>query len=754
MSSNFVEMFCRETENFQKNFKEINERDNTKLINCLSNILIDKEAIRNNYKIIIDFLIKNHKKIYTIFKDEEKKKNSNLLFNIDKIKDILKNMTTLNNDFPALNEYYNGLFKIIYKKKIYGINYEKIKLPIKEQIEKELNNLKRIYINYSFDSINEDNNFNLVYNCLSNFKNESFEMKEIFNEIIFILCHYYPFFSELQRKNLRIKYNNYFENSIIRDSILFPFEIHSFPKKEIKEEDLVFFLKEYGFRISKEEIFILYYYYTFTNKLYSNKFKSKLKFFLMIMIELNKLEGDSFFNHFYIIKKLYETEKIISIDNNLIIKLNDIFESEDIYLYKTIFKTFLTDFYLIPKKLSLLEKDNLTFIFGFIELFYINKTITPEKLRNNLINLEKTILKTFKESIKIENNIYESIKIDKSIKTIFDEIQKKIRRIESYGFKIKLYPFGSVTQGLGSSTSDLDTYLEIKGNKYTIDDNKINILNNISNLIKQLDPQMTNYITNRLCLFSFTYKNLKIDINYYGICSVLGSNFLLKYSLIDARFPILAIFIKDILNKYNIKNNEKSKIYLNSFSWMCILLCFLQDIIYPPILPKFNNEEYIIKKNISVGGGVKGKPKKDFVDVFNSEKIEEFYFYDLKKINKLIQEKKFISQNKMTVSEIFLLFCKFIGFYFNYKNICVNCSFEFQGFVSKNIMTLTNLKGDLKGRKFYNNVFLKNNSKNIFIREPFDHTYNPAKEVSIENMDKIIDTFKLIYKNIIENGIV
>ena len=113
MSSNFVEMFCRETENFQKNFKEINERDNTKLINCLSNILIDKEAIRNNYIIIIDFLIKNPKKIYTIFKDEEKKKNSNLLFNIDKIKDILKNITTLNNEFPALNEYYNGLFKII-----------------------------------------------------------------------------------------------------------------------------------------------------------------------------------------------------------------------------------------------------------------------------------------------------------------------------------------------------------------------------------------------------------------------------------------------------------------------------------------------------------------------------------------------------------------------------------------------------------------------------------------------------------------
>ena len=63
MSSNFVEMFCRETENFQKNFKEINERDNTKLINCLSNILIDKEAIRNNYIIIIDFLIKNYLKM-------------------------------------------------------------------------------------------------------------------------------------------------------------------------------------------------------------------------------------------------------------------------------------------------------------------------------------------------------------------------------------------------------------------------------------------------------------------------------------------------------------------------------------------------------------------------------------------------------------------------------------------------------------------------------------------------------------------
>ena len=97
---------------------------------------------------------------------------------------------------------------------------------------------------------------------------------------------------------------------------------------------------------------------------------------------------------------------------------------------------------------------------------------------------------------------------------------------------------------------------------------------------------MVTRVTTRLCLFTFEYRKVKIDLNFYGICSVLGSSLLREYSLYDARLSILGVTLKSVIKKYKIKNTDNMKNYLNSFSWMLLLITFLQDVIDPPVLPK------------------------------------------------------------------------------------------------------------------------------------------------------------------------
>ena len=752
--------FIQEFENFK------NKEDNNSKIQSLWNLLYEEEIIKSNYQHIIRFLIENAKKINKIFLEEEK--NTNLTISktlIEKIKEKLEIFTSFNSEYLALNEFFDGIFEQIYNKnknKKY-IPYKKNNYSFEELLEKDISKMKKIFNKFFIEGTKDSviNDLNTVFNIFSNFKFESFKDKNILNDIISKLCHFYPLFNKHQREKIKEKYLNYFinNNNSKIGNIIFPSEDNkiSFPKFPIDESELVNILQVY--KQSNESIFILFYFLIFTENFLNKENKAKIIYFLITILKSFRLEEDNLLKDFYYLKKFKDTSKLEIINDNNVINLKDIFSGEYITMYNKVLNNILSEFYIIPKKLKIVEPENLTFIFGLIKLYYINEKIDKKQLKENLKKLEGQIYETFKKANAIKNKTFDIIKINREIKHIFYEIQKKLNNIpslSSFNYKLILYPFGSLTQGLGNKNSDLDTYLEIKkdNKKKPCDESNIpKLLEDIYNYLKLLDPKITYYITKRLCLFSFTYKELKIDINYYGICSVLGSHLLLKYSLIDARFPILAIFLKEILNKYNIKNDETNKTYLNSFSWMCILLCFLQDIIDPPILPKLLDYNKNIKEiTIKIGGKIKGVNKENFNDVINSEKIESFYSIDFKKIDEFINNKQFISENKMTVSEIFLMFCKFIGFYFHYQTICANCSFEFQGFVPKKFLQENMLKGDIKGKNFFKKVMLKDNFENIYIREPFDHTYNPAKEVSNENMNFIIKQFKEIYFKIINNG--
>ena len=74
-------------------------------------------------------------------------------------------------------------------------------------------------------------------------------------------------------------------------------------------------------------------------------------------------------------------------------------------------------------------------------------------------------------------------------------------------------------------------------------------------------------ISFRICLITLKFENCDMDLTVTGFSPYIHSILIKEYSL----------------------NKE---IYLNSFSWMMLLITFLQDIIQFPVLPKlFSNNE-------------------------------------------------------------------------------------------------------------------------------------------------------------------
>ena len=442
-------------------------------------------------------------------------------------------------------------------------------------------------------------------------------------------------------------------------------------------------------------------------------------------------------------------------------------------------------FYRIPYPINALVNNvNIQFTFNILDLILtqekyfrnieleekLNKDIKNQllkKYRINLIKLETNIFTYYKESTSdyVNCNNGEELsgyKINKNMKKVYcslvNEINKGMRVYNNY--IIEYIPFGSITQFLSGKNGDIDLFLNLTrisydniNNKSLIEE-KTEILVKLRDILKKLDQykEMTFHQTNRLCLFTITYMDVKIDINVYGICSYYGELLLREYSLIDFRFPMLVVYLKHIISKKNIKNSEEEKIYINSFAWTNILLTFLQDILYPPLFPKLLNEKNRKIITIKVGGG-NGKEKRkvleDEIKCQNTRKFNAFEENSMEAIksNYYKGNKGLYRKNKMTVSEILLKFIEFIGYYFNYKYTIVNTSYECQSFMPKI------QKNQLKDG--FTKEFFKKCEKEediLLIREPFDHTYNPCKTVCKDKLEKIKEVFRNIYVNILENG--
>ena len=615
-----------------------------------------------------------------------------------------------------------------------------------------------------------------------------------------ILLKIYSEFMHLKNKKDSYIYNN---NNNIQEKIFFFLIINFITYKDefIKGD------KFYSF------LFIKYYYeYKDYQKFLSEKEKIKNKIYIYSEEILNKdakmeknLEKDDLEDQ----ENEEESNSSSGYEINKFLKNNLLTFIPERYLiiYNEVIKS-INNFYRIPYPLnSLVNFDNINFTFNIVDLIIFhekyNKEIEIEKNKEKK-NYKKELMKKYKENLKKleidifkfyrkSTNDYVKIEVNKGNEEVKDikekgkfvgyMINKNMRHVYTMlknklneqlkvfkDYYIEYIPFGSITQFLSGENGDIDLFLNIKRiSKNIISNNelikdKTEILKRLHNILKKIDKNISFHQTNRLCLFTITFLDVKIDINVYGICSYYGEILLREYALLDFRFPMLVVYLKHIIAKKGIKNSEEEKIYINSFAWTNILLTFLQDILEPPLFPRLLIEDNQKNINIKVGGGIGKEKRKILEDEIVSQNTRKFNvikeigyfktiennFYKKEKNEEKDKEERkkiFLGRNQMAASEILIKFIEFIGYYFNYKYTIVNTCYEFQSFMPK--IQKEKVKDD-GTRHFFRKC--DEDEDLLLIREPFDYTYNPCKTVSKEKLEIIKEVFREIYINILEKG--
>ena len=405
---------------------------------------------------------------------------------------------------------------------------------------------------------------------------------------------------------------------------------------------------------------------------------------------------------------------------------------------------------------KLSKEKNLLYIEDYLGLliFYKKLAVTPQTIKDNLIKLEKELISRFKkdkkdntDSIfkKCNSKIYKEYHINLK-EQINKEIKKEISgEVSLKNIKYYLIPFGSIVQFLGKIDSDLDLCLIIESDQLSLIKKFWTKVDNI--IFHKFDKNKEIIISQRLFTIKFEYKKMKVDLNYFGLCGMMNSTLIRYYSIIDTRFSILAYNIKNLVKELEIANNENSKEYLNSYSWMLLLITFLQDYNHIPVLPKLMGNQFN-KVNIKIFNFENKNKKQNNIKQFekildnNLLRDEEYELYEFPiEFENHYKNFKEIHNNKQTVAELFVKFIEFVAYIFKYDSLYINS--KKQCIEEKNMIVHKNLLKEENNRQ-----------KNfIFISDPFDHTYNPAKDLRNKNSgNKFFDTLRKLLKNMLENG--
>lgn len=499
------------------------------------------------------------------------------------------------------------------------------------------------------------------------------------------------------------------------------------------------------------------------NKKLLNSLYNKEKFNDFIHVEYN-YDGDGNNNFYW--NEFSLTKPSLSKIHNL--KTNDLFSYEQRKLYNYCFYQ-LKYFYSYDIKSIIACRNggnDLKFLLNFYEgVSYIDnykRKISFQKYKNILSNLEYEIFNLVKENYNINNKKSEKLyryKMYNNFKIIFNEINLKFHEnFKNYNFT--LYPYGSITKFNGSNNSDLDIYLQIDLNDK---ENAIEFIEKLFDYIKNnLDNEIDDpTISTRLCVISFKYKNILIDLNIVGNTPYLHSNLFRLYGLLDNRFSILVLCIKYIIKEMGLKSIANETSFLNSFSWEMLLKAFLQDIIKPPVLPKLIENSEQKRINIKLGNlfinNDGGKNLRNFIyDIYNEKiNIPDLNYDEAKKIyRKTIKEK-----NKMPVSELLLKFLFFVIFIFKGDSIYVNNTKDKEGF--ENIIAIFKPKTvqDKKFRYYFRTKYRKYDSKKgvkkegVFVfRDPFDAHYNSGQSFKESHEELFYNKLKKVYYHLMETG--
>ena len=498
--------------------------------------------------------------------------------------------------------------------------------------------------------------------------------------------------------------------------------------------------------VEPEEKFINCFYDLYIIKVFLSNYQSTFK----DTISLRE-------NFFYFGNKRILKKEEIEINNYLQLLFDDSEINQSALTKKRIeyFYSFENIF-----KFQEINSNNISFMLRNNELEYFKNTVlfnmnnhTGASFKQNLIELEDELFNNARSKLGYaSSDILDNFEIPSNIRDKFNQLDEELHsRFRDYYFN--LYPFGSITQFLNVDNSDLDIYLEVDCDNAR----RIKFINSLAFYIKDnIDENYQNVNSNRICLLSFSYQGLKVDLSCIGLCPYLHSNILRTYAQMDARFSILAINIKLLIRKLELVNTEGNKVYLNSFCWMMLLITFLQDIISPPILPKLlvnaNKTSIDIelggKKRIDVGNNYYLK-KKTIRMVLESTGVEtmeisEDNFDNAPDIYVTTIEK----ENPMSLSELFIKFLEFVIFYFKQDSLFVSFSYNYEGILNRS--QIKNLLSDSRFRDYYYNRFIINPKGDILFREPYDYNYNPGQ--TLTETKAFIDKLKQAYFCLLKYG--
>ena len=730
-------------------------------------------------KLINDKINQKIIKEFSKYKDDENNNQFRVTISeyFQKLYQVLVNLN-LNKNIKIEQSYINKLLTLICLVFPFLMKNQKEQL-LKINIDKETTDyLKNNLLLFNAEENNKINKILLSVLGVNNKKEEEKEkkvdkLKEIINDIFIdspelIKNVYYAY-------QLILLYKIFVKNDDKLTKIkLLAFKIHF-----ILSNDEIFSLKNDIDTIFKELLLMKLFYTT----VYNNEIKGP---FILNCVNYKKngiIYGDKYFKMNYY--------RYIDIDI--------LFDNNDNEIYHQIMdreKGIIFHFYkinnfnkqdLIDSKSFFIKENKNKFLNNIFSIVNIKNNFIKEnfnKYKHNLIKLEKEIFYRGKQFLnnKSQNIIYQySRKVE--CETLFNKFSNTLDKYIDikYKKKYKLYPFGSSTEFLSTDKSDLDIYLHIE--ELNID-KKVELLNHIFDKCQKFCKKVEKIISLRICLIKLEFEGNEIDLSITGFCPYIHSFLYKEYSLIDPRFPLIAIALKKFLNILNLK---KENYYLNSFSWMTLLVVFLQDIIQPPVLPKLFSEHEINKiyyKTVEFGNKFKNydkKAQKTFLQFFQSAQKETIpipdCLFNRRKIqmiyNKLYKNKDNDyngEKNKLSCAEIFLKFLEFISLYFKYDSIYVRCSIEKEGFynmneiqyfeVNDNEFELYKYKSSFY--KYFKNKYNKyidyqNKNKirdgHILIRDPVDSHYNPGQQFTQKrNLTDFISIIRYSYSILIKYG--
>ena len=479
---------------------------------------------------------------------------------------------------------------------------------------------------------------------------------------------------------------------------------------------------------------------------------------------------------------LFGKDKIpLTMNKNITFELDLLFEEEDNEIFNDVMSKIKHFYHFDENNINeLLDYSTMkvggnkkyNFIIDLVNL-HLNKNIyisqNFDEYKNNLIKIENEIYKySAILNNKDNNNLIIKYSIEKYKKYVFNSLQNLLAENleKKYINRYNLYPFGSITEFLSGENSDMDIYLDCSEQNVN---ERISFINNVRSILLSIDNKINHQyfptISTRICVMSFTYKNTSIDLSIMGFCPYIHSLLVREYSLIDPRFPMLTITLKKFIELLGLKNNQE---YLNSYSWICLLIAFLQDIISPPILPKLfsYDEKSTINKIVEFGNNIKkgnnffNKTVDSFIYNIKKENILlPDCIFNRNKIKEIYDEKIGKNKNTLSCAEIFLSFLEFVIFYFKKDSTFVNCSLENEGYES--MSNIINLHDNDEFEGYFCNKYLKVKDYNtkkktkdglILIRDPVDPHYNPGQSLRQGNFEKFIEKIKEGYYVLLEKG--